>query len=159
MPSTNLERMIQLAEDVFAVKNDPTQLDVDQEALERLQKIHPASVSEYTEGNGPIAWLILIPTTKDLMNKFLANKISEKELYKKTQINSNYEAIYLCSALVLEEYRKKGIIKELTCKAILNIKKDHPIKSLFVWAFSKEGDIGAESVARKVQLPLFKKNK
>ncbi len=35
--------MIKLAEEVFAVKDDPDQLDVYQEILERLLRIHPAT--------------------------------------------------------------------------------------------------------------------
>ncbi|HNW53790.1 MAG TPA: hypothetical protein PKN21_05935, partial [Bacteroidales bacterium] len=61
MALSNLERMIQLATDVFDVKNDPSQLDVDQHVIERMLRLHPASVSEYTDGNGPVAWVLCIP--------------------------------------------------------------------------------------------------
>jgi GNAT superfamily N-acetyltransferase len=157
MSATNFERMIQLAEVVFDNKNDPNQLDVDPDVIKRLQIIHPASVSEFDDGNGPAAWILLIPTTTDLMNRFLENKISEKELFDLTPLNTKYEALYLCSALVLEEYRRKGIAKQLTLKAIENIRKDHPLKALFVWAFSKEGDNGSETISRLTQLPLYKR--
>jgi hypothetical protein len=157
MPQSNFERMIQLAEDVFAVKNDPNQLDVNQEVIEKLQKIHPSTVSEHNDGNGPVAWVLLIPTTTELMNKFLENKFSEKELFELTPINAKYEALYLCSALVLEEYRRKGITKRLVLAAIENIRKDHPLKALFVWPFSKEGGQAAETIARLTSLPLFKR--
>ncbi|MGZ4055688.1 MAG: GNAT family N-acetyltransferase [Bacteroidia bacterium] len=157
MTKSNFERMIELAEDVFAVKNDPDQLDVNQEVLERLQKIHPASVIQYDEGNGPIAWILLIPTTHELMNKFLEKKISEKKLFYLTPIGARYDAIYLCSAMVLEEYRRKGIAKKLTLDAIEKIRKDHPIKSLFVWAFTKEGDSASEALANLIALPLYKR--
>lgn len=60
MALSNFERMIQLAEEVFAVKNDPDQLDVNQDVLERLQKIHPSTVSEQDDGNGPVAWVLMI---------------------------------------------------------------------------------------------------
>ncbi len=93
--------MIQLAEDVFAVKNDPDQLDVNQDVIERLQKLHPSTVSEYANADGPVAWILLIPTTIDLMNQFLENKIPEKELFELTPENTPYEALYLCSAMVL----------------------------------------------------------
>ena len=93
----------------------------------------------------------------ELMNKFLGEKISEKELYKLTPMNTTYETLYLCSAMVLEEYRRKGIAKKLILNAIEKIRKNHPLKSLFVWSFSKEGDIGAEEIARLTSLPLFKK--
>ncbi|HEY4619200.1 MAG TPA: GNAT family N-acetyltransferase [Flavobacterium sp.] len=157
MPLSNFERMMQLAEDVFASKNDPDQLDVNQQVLERLQLIHPAAVSEYDDGNGPVAWVIVIPTTVELMNLFLENKISEKELFELTPLDTTYEALYLCSAMVLEEYRRKGIAKRLVMNAIEKIRKDHPLKALFVWPFSKEGDLGAEIIARLTSLPLYKR--
>ena len=157
MPLSNFERMILLAEEVFATKDDPDQLDVNNEVIKHLQEIHSATVSEYDDGNGPVAWIILIPTTLELMNKFLEKKISEKELYELTPLNTSYETLYLCSAMVLEEYRRKGIAKKLILNAIEKIRKNHPLKSLFVWSFSKEGDIGAEEIARLTSLPLFKK--
>jgi len=151
--------MILLAEEVFAFKDDPGQLDVNQEVLERLQRIHPSTVSEYDDGNGPVAWVLLIPTTIDLMNRFLENKISEKELFNLTPLDTKYEALYLCSAMVLEEYRRKGIAKRLALNAIENIRKEHPLKALFVWAFSKEGDLGSEALAYLTSLPLYKRLK
>lgn len=157
MPLSNFERMIQLAEDVFAVKNDPDQLDVNEEVIERLKRMHPSTVSEYDDGNGPVAWVLLIPTTLDLMNKFLENKITEKQLFELTPLDAEYEALYLCSGLVLEEYRRKGIAKRLALNAVEDIRKDHPLKALFVWAFTKEGDLGSESLARLTSLPLYKK--
>lgn len=159
MSKSNFDRMLQLADEVFAVKNDPTQLDVNQEVLERLRKIHPATVSEYDDGNGPVAWVLLFPTTLDLMHQFLNATISEKELFDRTPLDIKYESLYLCSALVLEEYRRKGIAKRLTLHAIENIRKDHPLKALFVWTFSKEGDLGAEALARYTSLPLYKRPK
>ena len=47
MDLSNFERLIQLADEVFAVKSDPSQLDVNQDVLARLKKIHPATISEY----------------------------------------------------------------------------------------------------------------
>ncbi|HSF90495.1 MAG TPA: GNAT family N-acetyltransferase [Saprospiraceae bacterium] len=149
--------MIQLAEDVFAVRNDPDQIDVNEEVLERLRRIHPSTVSEYNDGNGPAAWLLLIPTTSELMLRFLEHKISERELFDLTPLHSKYEALYLCSAMVLEEYRRKGITKRLALKAIEEIQKDHPLKAMFVWSFTEEGDLAADALAKAVKLPLYKK--
>jgi predicted GNAT family acetyltransferase len=149
--------MIQLATDVFDVKNDPDQLNVNPEIIERLRKMHPSTMSEYNDGNGPVAWVLVIPTTTDLMNKFLNNEITENELFELTPMDAEYDALYLCSALVLEEFRHKGITKQLAITAIENIRKVHPIKSLFVWAFSKEGDLASDAIAKEVNLPLYKK--
>jgi ribosomal protein S18 acetylase RimI-like enzyme len=157
MPKSNFERMIELAEEVFSVRNDPDQLDINQEVIERLKKIHPATVSEFDDGNGPVAWILMFPTTLELMNKFLENKISEKQLFEQTPLNIKYDALYLCSAMVLKEYRRQGIAKRLAMNAIESIRKDHPIKALFVWAFTKEGDLGSELISRLTSLPLYKK--
>lgn len=146
--------MIQLADEVFATKSDPNQLDINEGVLDHLRKIHPATVSEYDDGHGPVAWILLIPTTVELMNQFIKGIISEKELYELTPLGIKYEAVYLCSAMVLEEFRRKGIAKQLTLAALESIRKDHPIKSLFVWTFSKEGLFGAEACARLTSLPL-----
>lgn len=159
MALSNFERMIQLADKVFAVKNDSRQLDINPQVLERLHKMHPASVSEYNEGEGPIAWLLLIPTTTDLMNRFLQCEITEKELFNLTPLETKYEALYLCSALVLEEYQHKGITKQLSLNAIEAIRKVHPLKAAFVWAFSPEGDQAAETIARLAGLPLYKRER
>ncbi len=149
--------MIQLAEDVFAVRNDPDQIDVNEDVLERLRSIHPSTVSEYNEGNGPAAWLLVIPTTTELMLRFLEHKISERELFDLTPLHSKYESLYLCSAMVLEEYRRKGITKRLALKAIEEIRKDHPLKAMFVWSFTEEGDLAADTIVKAVKLPLYKR--
>ncbi len=154
MPS-NYERMMQLAEDTFAVKNDPSQLDVDEEVINHLLKIHPSTVSEKDDGDGPVAWILLLPTTEKLMHQFLNKEITEKELYVRTPLNEKYDAVYLCSAMVLEEFRKKGIAKTLTLSALEKIRELHNINYLFVWNFSEEGAASSISIAKLAALPLL----
>lgn len=89
------------------------------------------------------------------MQEFLKGKINEKEMFYLTPLHGGYDGIYLCSALVLEEYRRKGIIKELALKAISAIRSEHEIKSLFLWVFSNEGKMAAQYVANLVSLPLY----
>ena len=147
--------MIHLAEDFFATKNDPRQISVTEEVMDRLRKIHPSALSEQDDGNGPVAWVLIIPTTKLLMTQFIEKQVSESEMLQNTPIPGKYEAVYLCSALVLPEHRGRGIAKKLACDAIRNISKDHPIKSLFYWVFSAEGAKLASSIAGEVRLPLL----
>lgn len=158
MALSNYERMIKLAEEVFASRTDPEQLDVDETVIEHLQEIHPSTVSEYNEGNGPCVWILVIPTTTQLMQLFLNKEITEKMLYERTPMHTTYEAVYLCSAMVLEEYRGKGIATRLTVDAVNAVAKQHPIKNLFVWPFSKEGDKLAQKISILTQLPLLKRS-
>lgn len=150
----NYERLIQLAEDSFAAHEDPDQLLVDMRILARLRRLHPATVAERAEADGPVAWVLLIPTTLPLMEQFLAGSITEKELYDRTPDKGPYEAVYLCSALVLEEYRGRGISKELTVEALERIRKDHPVQVLFNWPFSPAGAHVAQAVAERTGLPM-----
>jgi len=152
---TNFERMIRLAEEFFETKNDPAQISVTEQVMDHLHKLHPATLSEFDDGNGPVVWILLIPTTMPLMERFIAREISEKKLLDLTPLAVPYEAIYLCSALVLPEYRGKGLAKRIASGAIRSITKDHPISSLFYWAFSREGAGLAESLAKETGLPLL----
>jgi ribosomal protein S18 acetylase RimI-like enzyme len=155
MSKNNFERMLQLADEVFDAKSDSAQIQVNEEVLNHLQEIHPACVSGEENENGPIAWMLLVPTTQSLMDLFLSGKISEQLLYEQTSLNVTYDAIYLCSAMVLPEYRRKGLAKKLLINAIASISKDHPIKNLFVWTFSKEGLLLSQAIAEAVNLPLL----
>jgi hypothetical protein len=154
---SNYQRLIRLAEEVFDMRNDPEQLQVDENIIRRLQLLHHATVAEYRDENGPVAWLLVIPTTLEVMNLFVDGKISEMKLFGMTSPGSRFEALYLCSALVLPEYQRKGIIKGMVLNAIAEIKKEYPLKALYVWAFSKEGDIASERIAEAAGLPLFKR--
>jgi GNAT superfamily N-acetyltransferase len=155
--SSNLERMIRLAEEFFATKNDPNQISVTPEVIARLRLLHPATLSQHDDGRGPVAWMLVIPTTTDLMKAFIASEINEQELLERTQLQGSYEAIYLCSALVLPEHRGRGLAKRLAIEAVKSIQHDHPINSLFYWAFSPEGMKLAASIARELHLPLYHK--
>lgn len=155
--SDKLERMLQLVGEFFDVKNDPDQLNVTEEVMGKLNKIHPSTMSEYNEGDGPIVWILLIPTTEAIMKRFLKKEISEAQLLEETKPGEKYDAIYLCSASVLPEYRRKGLAKQVGSKAIHEIMKDHPIKALFYWSFSPEGQALAEKAAKELNLPLYKR--
>ncbi|HEY6952721.1 MAG TPA: GNAT family N-acetyltransferase [Bacteroidota bacterium] len=151
---SNLERMITLASHFFRAKSDPLQLSVNRATTSRLKRLHPGTMTEVRNKNGPIAWVLVIPTTRELMKRFIAKEIGEKDLLRKTPLNGTYDAVYLCSALVLPEYRGKGLAKRLLMKAVNSVRKGHPIKYLFYWGFSKEGKSLAVSTAKALNLPL-----
>jgi len=157
MSSRNFDRMIQLVDEFFQMKNDPDQLSITSEVMERLKKMHPSTMTERANDDGPIAWILIFPTTGDLMKEFLESRISEGTLFEKTPLGIRYDSIYLCSALLLPEFRKSGLAGNMTVEAVEGIRKDHPITSLFYWAFSSEGDRLAEAVSRRTSLPVYKR--
>ena len=153
----NLQRMIKLADEFFEARTDPEQINVTPRVRARLKRMHTATLSVRTTKDGPIAWMLVIPTTKRLMMRFIDGKIGERELLRRTPVGRPYQAMYLCSALVLPEFRGKGIAKRLLTKAVRSIRRDHPIEFLFFWAFSKKGEKLAHSVARAARLPLVRR--
>jgi GNAT superfamily N-acetyltransferase len=164
----NLKRMIQLADEFFETKNDPSQLDITEEVMEQLRSIHPATMGETANEEGPIAWSIVIPTVRSMREKFIRGVIGEQELLisdrhleglrpRRGEGQVRLTSLYLCSALVLPEFRGKGLAKKLVLDSIHAIQKDHPIEELFVWAFSGEGNMLAERIASELNLPLFRK--
>lgn len=154
---TNYERMIQMAEAIFDAHHDPDQLQVDEQVIEALIRLHPASVTELDEGDGPVVWILLIPTTVSLMQAFVDGKISEAQLLKETVPGERYDALYLCSAMVLPEYRKRGLATQLTLAAIQKIREQHPIQYVFVWPFTNEGKNLAVQIAKVCHLPLLER--
>ncbi|HUL43268.1 MAG TPA: hypothetical protein VLY03_02810 [Bacteroidota bacterium] len=150
--------MIQLVDEFFQMKNDPEQLSITPEIMDRLKRMHPSTMSERANDDGPVAWVLIFPTTHDLMKKFLEEQISEGILFEKTEPGITYDSIYLCSAIVLPEFRRTGLAENMTVEAVDNIRKDHPIRTLFYWAFSPEGDLLANAVGRKTSLPVYKRS-
>jgi hypothetical protein len=153
----NLTRMIKLAEDFFGARDDPSQISVTNKVIQKLKGLHPAAISEKTTSKGPVAWILIIPSTKDLMERFIGKRINERELYNKTVSQKKFDTVYLCSALVLPEYRHRGLAKSLAVKAVRSVQKKHKITSLFYWAFSTEGEKLASSIAKELSLPLYKR--
>ncbi len=158
MALSNYERMLQLASDTFAVQNDPQQLNINESVIEQLQCLHPSTLSEYSTPQGPASWVLLIPTTREIMDAFLGGTISEKELLDKTPPGTPCRALYLCSAMTLPEFRNQGLTKKIALRAIEQVRKTFPIEVLFVWNFSPEGAWLARSLSKATGLPLLEKN-
>ena len=146
--------MIALAESFFDTRNDPAQLSITPEVMERLRRIHPSTLTEIGDDQGPYVWIIVIPTTAEVMEEFLGGRIDEQALMANTPPDILYDALYLCSALVLPEFRGRGLAKRAVCDAIAEIRSKHPIHTLFYWSFSEEGKELAAAVARETGLPL-----
>jgi len=153
----NFERMIALVTEVFDVRNDPDQIEVNEQQREKLFSLHPATMSERSNEDGPIAWILMIPTTTSLMNQFIEGIISEKKLLDETNPGDKFSAIYLCSASVLPEFRRQGIGLELCLNAIRNIMETQPITALFFWEFSEGGAGLAQALGEKLSLPVYKR--
>jgi GNAT superfamily N-acetyltransferase len=155
--SGSYERMIRLAEESFHAPEDPSVVNVTDELILRLRRMHSATVGEECDESGPIAWVLLLPTTEALIARFLEKEITERQLFAFTPDGIPYGVLYMSSALVLPEHRRRGIAQRLIVEAVTGIRRDHPIGKLAYWPFSLEGKVLAESVARECRLPLYER--
>ncbi len=156
----NEQRLMNLIDEIFDTKNDPTQLNVNEEIIKQLLQINTFTLGEERIEAGPIAWTLVIPTTTEIMEQFIYETISENDLFYKSIKEQKYTSLYLCSAIVLPEYRRKGIAKRLLVQSVLMIIREHPIKSLVAWPFNSSGLHLSLSVAKECNLPLYiRKNK
>jgi predicted acetyltransferase len=95
------------------------------------------------------------------MNKFIASKITENELFEgiKDSVDyTNFETIYLCSVVIIPEYRRKGLATKSIIKSIKKIigkRKIRPV--LFYWGFSDAGKKACEKVAKIMELEVKSK--
>ena len=147
--------MIELAEIQFNAKTDPKQISFTENDMEYMQSLHPACMNEISNEEGPICWVTVIPTSKEIMTKMLQGEINENQLLQNTTLDTPLQAIYLCSALTLPEFRMQNITFNVTVKAIQKMKENHPIEALFAWPFTVEGQRLSQKIASQLQLPIF----
>ena len=145
---SNLERMLELVETAFYDRDGADgQITVDEHEREKLQAISQLCLTEYNDGNGPAIWLLMVPTTQELMRRFVAGTIDEVTLLNQTPVGITYDALYLCSAITLPEYRNRGLTLDLAAKTIKRIRNQHPVQTLFYWPFSEAGEKLARSLS------------
>lgn len=140
------QKMDVIAEEIFGTVHDDDQIPITQESGEKLTALTSHWVKYRLDEKGdPIAWVIVLPTTKELAHRFAEGEITEKQLLDLTTPQDAYSAIYLCAAVTIPHYRRQGFAFELFKEAINSIAKtdDH---ILFVWPFGE----GGLEVARKV---------
>ena len=155
--SKNFEKMMEVVNATFDTRSDPDQISVSAEERERLEALHPATLSELADADGPLVWILLVPTTRHLADLFQQGAISERDLLMRTQPGDAFDVIYLCSASVLPEVRGQGLARKVCLDAINAICADHKITALLCWPFSEGGRALAQSVAQATGLPLHER--
>ena len=144
-----------MGERFFGTKKDPTQIPIARESIRKLLQLHPkAFLYKADEVGDPICWTVIVPTTKRLMDEFLAGKITEKQLFDLTKPQESYDAIYLCAAFTVPEHRKKGYAMELLVDAIGSIPVNGKLV-LFSWPITTEGETLAKRIGERFKIRVL----
>ena len=133
------------------------------EDLKEFIKKFPKSICIIKDGSKFIGYSGVFPTNNLLMNQFLENKISEKQLIqnslKEVDIN-NFRNIYLGFIYLLEDYRNRGIGIDCLSKQVNYFKnyfKDGNI-NFFAWTLSSEGQRLGDKLKNKENIYIFYKS-
>jgi len=151
-------KILELAEETFNTGDDPDQAPVSRASMDKLTALHPKSISYRLDGDKPIGFTTILPTTKDLMRRFLDGEINEKELFNLSQKQDKYSALYLMSAVVKPEHRKRGLAFEMALEGLdsIGVSLD---TDLFCWPFTDEGRALADRVAKHFGLAMHHREK
>ncbi|MEK7600341.1 MAG: hypothetical protein AAB463_00050 [Patescibacteria group bacterium] len=144
------QKMDVIAEEIFGTESDPNQIPITQESGEKLDNLTSHWIKYKLDERGdPIAWVVVIPTTRELAKQFVDGDITEKDLLNLTKAQSAYSALYLCAAITLPAHRRKGLALQLFKEAIESISKTEDY-ILVAWPVRVGGAELAEMVAQKV---------
>ena len=152
-----MEEMRTIAEKYFGTLDDPEQIPINKASADKLMKLDPHSVTYRLVDGHPVSWVIVLPTSRTLAQDFVAGKISEHELFDRTEPQEIYDALYFCSAFTILEYRRQGLAAALNREAYNKI--PHTEDCYYCcWPFSVEGERLAKEMANKWGIDLvFKK--
>lgn len=150
-----LKKILEIAEQFYGTFDDLEQIPINENSFNRLISIHEETIKLKTDNsNSPVSWIVVIPTSGETMNLFLDKKINERELFDRAVKEKSFEALYLCSAFTISEYRNKGYAKELLIESINKFAPDKSVE-LYVWIYSKEGanliNVLEESLGREIK--------
>ncbi len=154
----DLRDTAEMAEKYFGTEKDPSQMPTDENASKWLLENIPDCVNVIKDNEELIGFTFIIPCNEDIMNQFLSKKINEAQLYeevKKQKAHKNFTAIYLCSAFIKPEYRRKGLAAKAVMKSIKKITKKIP--TLFFEAYSEEGKKTADAMAKKLKIKILER--
>ncbi len=151
-----LAETMQIAEKFFGTLNDPEVIPITSDSMNKLRRLHPAAFHYLTDKKGEhaVGWSVVVPTTKLLAHQFLEGRITERQLFDQTVPQDRYDALYLCAAFVLPEYRRQGLATKLFKDSLKAIPLTHNAE-YFTWPTTPEGKAMAEKMVAegyKIQL-------
>lgn len=149
------KKVLKISEEFFGTESDPEQMPINQESVDKLVSIHPDTILyKFDEMGQPIAWAVVVPTSLDVMNKFIHKKITERELLDQATEGKKFESVYVCAAFVLPEHRGKGHAKDLLIEAIRKVSSGRDLP-LYCWIYSEEGRKLSNSISRELGKPIL----
>lgn len=134
-----LKKEMEIAESIYGTQNDPEQMPINKESVAKLDELYSDWLETELDENGePVSWSVILPTQKDLAEKFMSNQITEKDLLYLTKKENFYDALYIVSVITIPEKRNMGFAKKILEKSISKV----PLTKnalIFAWPITNDG--------------------
>lgn len=139
IPDGVIKKLEELAEGFFDTAHDPDQMQVSEESGKKLEKLTPYFMNYILDDTGnPISWVLVMPTQKELVIKFVNREITEQEFLDESRPADYYTGFYICSMITLPEYQGKGLASRLIKETVDYIPLT--IDALFaIWPTTPDG--------------------
>lgn len=146
----DIEKMNKVATDIFG-NGDETMVNPTPENDKRIIALEENTFVCYKKNNTPVAWSLVLPTSKENAKQFLDKEITERELFDTSTQNPSFESLYLFVVVTMPDYRKKGLGSSLMKYQIDYFKNKYKIKNFYAWALNNEGKSLIESLKRDIE--------
>lgn len=150
----NLLKTMQIAERFFGTQKDPEQMPINLASYDKIQKLSPYSLICELKNDEPVSWVVTVPTSKVIMNKFISKEINEKQLLEISNPQDKYDAIYLSAAFTLPDHRRQHLATKLFLEAISKIPHTDDV-DYFGWIYSKEGRKLGKTLEKKLMTKIL----
>lgn len=147
----------QIAEQFYGTAQHPDQIPIGEESQHKLHLLHPKTVLFKLIDNEPVSWIVVIPTTRVLGEKFVNGETTERALFDQTVPSEIYEALYICSVFTVREHQRKGYGTQLLREALDGIPLV-PNPYLFCWVYSKEGEAMYQALTKKFKTVVHRRS-
>ena len=142
--------MNQVAIELFGI-GDETMVEPTIKNSEKLIFLEKNNFVCYKADNKPVAWSLVLPTSRENAEKFLSGVITESELFNESIKKPSFESLYLFAVITMPNYRKNGLGSSLMKYQILYFKKKYQVNDFYAWILSLEGEKLAESLKKYVE--------
>ena len=147
---SDIEKMCLIAEKIFSAEADTTQTKPTVENTLDLISIEKNTLVCIKENGEVVAWTVVLPTSKNNMNRFLSGEITERELSFESKKDPSFEALYLMAGITLPLYRKRGLSLQLITYQIDYFKHKYNMRDFYSLPFSESG----KSLIQKISANL-----
>ena len=158
LTSEDIDESSELAERFFNMASKPDEIPASEENKKFILEKIPDCDNVIKSDGKIIEFTFVVPCNKSIMNRFLSNDLTEKELFEEVKLKINYDnfdTIYLCSSFIEKGYRGRGLAVKgriMSIKTRIGNRKINPI--LFSWPQTKEGEKSVRRTASVLGLEL-----